>query len=445
MEYNTYVKYFIGNFIYFTISLILIFLNQKYSAINISSPLMLTISNLFLFLMNSSLISYELVEKYNLIEEYKISFCQVIPFLFIIGYNVVFISLYLRIKRFINSIRFNKVISHNKKNKADIFYSNRYVLDERYYCKICTLLIMFVLLFVGYFYWKYQYYIPVPYFFMKYFTNNLNDIITLEFINNLCTFYMIIYCTQGFILLISIYKLITANLVKKIKFELFIQILLFLCIFISSNYYYNKDKNQNQNDFSKISFIFILISILFVFFNTYLPIIRALSDKIKTNYSFNPKLATNLYLFLSDEICYYSFSDYLKDSQIDSFYICLYTKIMKFKYKFSLEANLKNVIEEAKILYENYFDVNSNNKYMKEEILNKIRNTCSKYISKDDCSYEMFDEALVCVYEYLQKRFNEFIKSEEYKLLTYNLNMNSYIQYKVCSYSKMNSVQLSTY
>ncbi len=57
----------------------------------------------------------------------------------------------------------------------------------------------------------------------------------------------------------------------------------------------------------------------------------------------------------------------------------------------------------------------------------------------------MFDEALVCVYEYLQKRINEFVKSEEYILLINNLNMNSYIQYKVCSYSKMNSIQLSTY
>ena len=445
MEYISYVPYFIYNFIYFTITFILIFLTQNYSAVNISSPLMLTISNLFLFLMNSSLISYELVEKYNLIEEYKISFCQVIPFLFIIGYNIVFISLYLRIKRFVDSIRLNKIISYNNKNKANLFYSNRYVLDEGFYCKRFTLLIMFILFFVGFFYWKYQFYIPVPYFFMKYFTNNLNEIITLEFINNLFFYCNIIYIIQCFMLLISIYKIFTANLVKKIKFELFIQILLFLGIFISSKYYYNNDNNQTQKYFNKVNCSFLLISILFVFFNSYLPIIRALTDKIKISYSFNPKLATNLYLFLSDEICYYSFSDYLKNSEIDSFFISLYTKIMKFKYKYSLESNFNNIIYEAKLIYEKYFDEDSDNKYMKKEILNKIRNTYSQCISNKNYSYEMFDEALVCVYEYLQKRFNEFIKSEEYKLLIYNLNMNSYIQYKICSYSKMNSIQLSTY
>ena len=63
---------------------------------------------------------------------------------------------------------------------------------------------------------------------------------------------------------------------------------------------------------------------------------------------------------------------------------------MKFKY--SLEANFKNVIEESKLIYDNYFDENANNKYIKEKILNNIRNTCSKYISKNDCSYEMFDK-----------------------------------------------------
>ena len=39
---------------------------------------------------------------------------------------------------------------------------------------------------------------------------------------------------------------------------------------------------------------------------------------------------------------------------------------MKFKY--SLEANFKNVIEESKLIYDNYFDENANNKYIKEKI-----------------------------------------------------------------------------
>ena len=117
---------------------------------------------------------------------------------------------------------------------------------------------------------------------------------------------------------------------------------------------------------------------------------------------------------------------------------------MKYKYKYSLEANFFNVTKEAKSLYNNYFNTDSENNYMNEEILKKIRNNCSKYISKDDCTYEMFDDALVSVYEYLKKRFIEFRKSDEYKLLVNNLNMNSYIQYKMCLYSKVDSIKFSS-
>ena len=45
----------------------------------------------------------------------------------------------------------------------------------------------------------------------------------------------------------------------------------------------------------------------------------------------------------------------------------------------------------------------------------------------------MFDEALVEVYNYLESKFNEYRKSDEYKVLVDNLNLNSYVQYKMCT------------
>ena len=445
MEYNTYVKLFIINFIFYTISFLLIFSNQHYSAVNISSPLMITLTNICLFVMTSSLISLELVDHFNLLEEYKRSFNQIIPFLFIIGYCVIFISLILRMKRILQCLNLNKIVSMNIKNKSKIFYSRRFALDERFYCKVITIIIMLIMLLVGFFYWKNGGYIPVPYYFMKYFINTKNEYnISNNLINKICVYWTIIYFIEGIILITYIYKLMIANLIKQIQIEFLLQTILYIITFISSRYYYKKNSNDLNNDFNNTSLSFILISFIYVFINTFLPIGRAVVDKIKINYSFNPKLVTNLYLFLSDEICYYSFSDFLKDSQIDTYFINLYTKIMKYKYKYSLEANFFNVTKEAKSLYNNYFNTDSENNYMNEEILKKIRNNCAKYIAKDDCTYEMFDDALVSVYEYLKKRFIEFRKSDEYKLLVNNLNMNSYIQYKMCLYSKIDSIKFSS-
>ena len=445
MEYNSYIKLFILNFLFFTISFFSMFILQNYSAVNISSPLMITLSNICLFVMNSSLISLELVEQFNLFEEYKRSFNQIIPFLFIIGYCVIFISLILRMKRILQCLNLNKIVSMNIKNKSKIFYSRRFALDERFYCKVITIIIMLIMLLVGFFYWKNGGYIPVPYYFMKYFINTKNEYnISNNLINKICVYWTIIYFIEGIILITYIYKLMIANLIKQIQIEFILQNIFYFITFISSRYYYKKNINDLNNNFNNTSLSFIIISFIYVFLNTYLPIARAIIDKIKINYSFNPKLVTNLYLFLSDEICYYSFSDFLKDSQIDTYFINLYTKIMKYKYKYSLEANFFNVTKEAKSLYNNYFNTDSENNYMNEEILKKIRNNCSKYISKDDCTYEMFDDALVSVYEYLKKRFIEFRKSDEYKLLVNNLNMNSYIQYKMCLYSKIDSIKFSS-
>ena len=82
------------------------------------------------------------------------------------------------------------------------------------------------------------------------------------------------------------------------------------------------------------------------------PSIMSLIDKVKTSYHFNPKLTSNLFLFLSDEICYYSFSNFMKNRKSDNFYICLYTQIMKFKYKFSLEGDYFKIFDEtARLLW----------------------------------------------------------------------------------------------
>jgi len=348
-------------------------------------------------------------------------------------------------KRILQCLNLNKIVSMNIKNKSKIFYSRRFALDERFYCKVITIIIMLIMLLVGFFYWKNGGYIPVPYYFMKYFINTKNEYnISNNLINKICVYWTIIYFIEGIILITYIYKLMIANLIKQIQIEFILQNIFYFITFISSRYYYKKNINDLNNNFNNTSLSFIIISFIYVFLNTYLPIARAIVDKIKINYSFNPKLVTNLYLFLSDEICYYSFSDFLKDSQIDSYFINLYTKIMKYKYKYSLEANFFNVTKEAKSLYKNYFDTDSENNYINEDILKKIRNNCSKYISKDDCTYEMFDDALVSVYEYLKKRFIEFRKSDEYKLLVNNLNMNSYIQYKMCLYSKIDSIKFSS-
>ena len=157
----------------------------------------------------------------------------------------------------------------------------------------------------------------------------------------------------------------------------------------------------------------------------------------------NPKLVSDFYLFVSDEICYYSFSNYLNNNDADKFLLYLYIEIMKFKFKYSLEAEYNNVVFEAKKIYNKYFGESSKeNKYLNQEILNSVRKSC-EMIDKGQCNYEMFDGLLVNVFEILRQKFEEFQNTEEYKILVQNLNMNSYIQYKILDVPNLNAKPLN--
>ena len=158
---------------------------------------------------------------------------------------------------------------------------------------------------------------------------------------------------------------------------------------------------------------------------------------------FNPKLVTDFYLFVSDEICYYSFSNYLNSSEIDKFLLQLYIEIMKFKFKFTLEAEYNNVVFEAKKIYDKYFNNNEiTENYLNKDIINSVRKSC-EMLDKGQCSYEMFDNLLVNVYQILKDKFFNFQKTEEYKILVQNINMNSYIQYKVLDVPNINAKPLN--
>ena len=59
-------------------------------------------------------------------------------------------------------------------------------------------------------------------------------------------------------------------------------------------------------------------------------------------------LLVTLYLFLSNEECYGNFSEYVKNDEEASFYLRVYTHIMKFKLEFLNEEIISHCCEEAK-------------------------------------------------------------------------------------------------
>lgn len=423
MDYNSYILLFIINLFIFLISFVLVFKRSKYSSVAIRSPKIIIISNICSFLLTSAFITYEMIEDYDNIEDYNFSFCNLIPFCYTIFHFSIFVSLIFRMHRMVQCCTMNNIINNTVKSKAKTFYSRRFLLDEQFYTKALTIFLAALTAILGLIYINVKGNIPLPYHFMKCSCNN--EIVLYR----AYLFYNIAYFFEAFAAMTYIYRIFFTNFNKYIKVELIAQLVIYILTFHFVYFAFN----INDEPFHSTSMMILVFSYFNVVLNAYLPSIMSLIDKVKTSYHFNPKLTSNLFLFLSDEICYYSFSNFMKNRKSDNFYICLYTQIMKFKYKFSLEGDYFKIFDDAKALYENYFSEKANNSYMNQDLLFHVRSSVKKLINTNECQYEMFDEALVEVYNYLENKFNEYRKSDEYKVLVDNLNLNSYVQYKMCT------------
>ena len=411
-------------------ALIYRFLSQKkqHCFIKFNSYILLLIMMLSLLIMNIILI-YSDEEFIN-----KMNYPKLLIFIFNISSLAFFISFSLRLIKIIQSIHLtNNLIKSNRK-KASIFYSKRYSLMDNFYFKLFCLLsiIIFIISFIKYFN-DLDNHIFIPFLTM------IPDIIT-EGKASILKFNVWIIFFKSFIIITLLYQILTfRNIKKNIKIILSLQnffYLLYFQLIIFTNIY-----TESKTTLPHI--IFYCFEIIEIFLVIIYTLITNRNDNLLITTIFNPKLVSDFYLFVSDEICYYSFSNYLKNNDVDKFLLYLYIEIMKFKFKYSLEAEYNNVVYEAKKIYNKYFGESSKeNKYLNKEILDDVRKSC-EMIDKGQCSYEMFDGLLVNVFEILQKKFMAFQKTEEYKTLVQNLNMNSYIQYKILDIPNLNAKPLN--
>ena len=171
-----------------------------------------------------------------------------------------------------------------------------------------------------------------------------------------------------------------------------------------------------------------------------LPIIMSFTPKTLVTYHFTPKLLNNLYLFLTDEICYKTFNNYLcakKDN--GPILLKLYTYIMRYKLTFVLnQKNLELGFMQAVEINNTFFENESNaNKLNNEEVVIKVKAECN-ILNNHNFTKNMFDEALKYVFNELNNRFLEFKSSREYNELQAKIILSSYIRCKMTNTGLIN-------
>ena len=406
------------NFLLYGVCCLLIIKRKSFSTISIRSPTLLLSTIIGNFLMGLVIILFKITGQ---------NFFSSFYYLF---RAVMIVSLFLRFERIILCCGINK----NDEIDMKYFYKKRYLYIEKFYVKILMILFTIFLLVTIIIRAFKKEYLEVFY------TNTdvqLDEVKIWIWViwNFLEQILMITY-------LYRIYNIISPK--QFIKFELYSFLIVW---FIYSNFsfifaIYNRDNMINSNN----AFVMVSLAVLYIslILNGYLPLTMSFFSKTLVTYHFTAKLMNNLYLFLTDQTCYESFNDYLiskrQENENDNgpFLLKLYTHIMKFKLYFVLNATNRELgLSEANKLYRTFFEDETNSKLIDQVIVLKVKNEC-KDLQNNVLSKNIFDDALQYVFNELNKRFNDYKNSREYKELQAKISLASYIKCKMSNTGLIN-------
>ena len=384
------IIYCIINSLIYVIIHLMIKKRKKYTSIAIRSPYILYFNNFFTLILTTILIFSELKKQF--IFQLIINQSQIL----------IMISYFLMCQRIVISSKINP----DERSDIELFYNKNYLYQENYYIKILFYITIILSIFHIVIYFFHQ-------FSIFQFDNYINDYIIF------LIFFEILF------LITYTYKILNEEL---LKFQI-------ICLILIWTTYLNLKKHLDEN--LQYYFFFIIIYCN-TFLTNILPILMTYLCKSNITFQFNPKLMNDLYLFLLDEECYKMFSNYINLNDANNFiYLTIYTHIMKLKFLYDLENNQSIINNEARIIYELYFEKNDYKLKFNEEIFEKIREKYNNLNNKNPTN-DLFDDALEFCFIEIGKMFEKVRKSYEYQLLSDSIHSYSYIHCKMSNVEMIN-------
>jgi len=400
------------NVIVYGLCCLMIIKRKTFTYISVRSSTLLLITNFSNFLINIFLILNKLIES---------NFISIFYYIFKF---MMMISIFLRYERLLACFNINNEDRYNIKK----FYSKRHRIQEKFFVRIliglffvfCAIIIITNI--IGF---KH---------FQLFYTSN-NEI--QNFIGQ--TYVWIIWnFIEQFVLITYIFRIFNKKMNHLLSFEIYS---LLIISFLYSNFssFATLYKNLDNTNFILTSLTFLYICLIL---NGFLPIVMTFCSKGNLSFYFTPKLLNNLYLFLTNEYCYQAFNEYLINKKNNgSFFLKLYTHIMKFKLDCVLNNNNNNNkiqgINEATEIFNNYFSVENYSQLIEQETLLKVREKC-QILKVNGYNQGIFDDALQFAFNELDKRFSEFRNTQEFRELYEEINLNSYIHCKMFNIGLIN-------
>ena len=400
------------NVIIYGVCCFLILRRKNFTAISIRSPTLLLSSIMSNFIMNLVIILHKIVNS-NFISIFYYIFRLMLTF-----------SFFLKFERILICFRYNKD-KFNTNENMEKFADKRYLLQEKFYVKI----------FIGFF----------GVIFLSILIIELIGVVCFElfygsFNTNMDNyraqmyFWIILNFLENAAFMTYIFRLYNKRLRFILKKELYF---VFFIFFVYSNYisFSNIFRAYNESEFILITLVTLYLLLLL---DGFLPVFATFWYRNILNYQITPKLMNNLYLFLTNKKCYRKFYKYLLKSEDNYiYYLKLYTHIMKYKLDIALRTNNEQGLKEAKDIYNKYFENDGFLLYVTQDIIFKIKSKC-EILKNNTFKDDIFDDGLQYAYNQLNVKFNEFIKSDEFKELNDDIELSSLVQCKMLNTGLIN-------
>jgi len=400
------------NVIIYGVCCFLILRRKNFTAISIRSPTLLLSSIVSNFIMNLVIILHKIVNS-NFISIFYYIFRLMLTF-----------SFFLKFERILICFRYNKD-KFNTNENMEKFADKRYLLQEKFYVKI--FIGFFVVIFLSILIIEL---IGVVCFELFYGSFNIN----MDNYRAQMYFWIILNFLENAAFMTYIFRLYNKRLRFILKKELYF---VFFIFFVYSNYisFSNIFRAYNESEFILITLVTLYLLLLL---DGFLPVFATFWYRNILNYQITPKLMNNLYLFLTNKKCYRKFYKYLLKSEDNYiYYLKLYTHIMKYKLDIALRTNNEQGLKEAKDIYNKYFENDGFLLYVTQDIIFKIKSKC-EILKNNTFKDDIFDDGLQYAYNQLNVKFNEFIKSDEFKELNDDIELSSLVQCKMLNTGLIN-------
>ena len=400
------------NVIIYGVCCFLILRRKNFTAISIRSPTLLLSSIVSNFIMNLVIILHKIVNS-NFISIFYYIFRLMLTF-----------SFFLKFERILICFRYNKD-KFNTNENMEKFADKRYLLQEKFYVKIfigffCVIFLSILIIEL----------IGVVCFELFYGSFNTN----MDNYRAQMYFWIILNFLENAAFMTYIFRLYNKRLRFILKKELYF---VFFIFFVYSNYisFSNIFRAYNESEFILITLVTLYLLLLL---DGFLPVFATFWYRNILNYQITPKLMNNLYLFLTNKKCYRKFYKYLLKSEDNYiYYLKLYTHIMKYKLDIALRTNNEQGLKEAKDIYNKYFENDGFLLYVTQDIIFKIKSKC-EILKNNTFKDDIFDDGLQYAYNQLNVKFNEFIKSDEFKELNDDIELSSLVQCKMLNTGLIN-------